>query len=174
MEALDTSTSDVWLLYDPLTLEEYRAIELPEPFVKSGLGRSRMDAAWFTRSPGATADGPLEERILAGRRFVRVARPELPPTTAGPGHPFRVVVHKHHVVGYEAGVPVDVLRAPDGSEFVHVLMARRDGERTLAEGWTVRSWTPRSPVLLELPAPTVAYFFVTGESFQGPVDLPGD
>jgi hypothetical protein len=172
MEVFDQASGDVWLCSDPVTREEYKAFAPEPPLVKSGLGTGRMDAAFFTRSPGAAEDGPLEQRVIEGRDFVLVARPELPFETPPAGHPLRITVHKHHVVFFEAGVPLLVVRLPDGRDFVHVVERRFAGERSLPEGWVLRSLVPAGRLRVELPAPTTVFFFSNGESFQGPVTLP--
>ena len=171
MEVFDQASGDVWLCSEPVTREEYKAFAPDPPLVKSGLGTGRMDAAFFTRSPGATEDGPLEQRAIEGRDFVLVARPELPFETPPAGHPLRIMVHKHHVLEYLAGAPLLVLRLPDGRDFVHVVEPRFAGERLLPEGWVLRSLVVGGRLRVELPAPTTVFFFSNGESFQGPVAL---
>src|SRR5688500_4244137 len=74
MEAMNPATGDVWLLQEPMTPAEFAALKLEPPFIKTGLGIGAMDAAWFTRSPGAADEGPVETRLLGGRSFARVGR----------------------------------------------------------------------------------------------------
>jgi hypothetical protein len=61
MEIMETQTRKVFLCQQAVTPAQYRELEPPEGFVKSGLGRSVADVAYFRRSPGAPYDSQLPE-----------------------------------------------------------------------------------------------------------------
>lgn len=178
MEIMEAASRAVWLAQEAVTEEQFDALVAPQGFVKTGLGRSVADVAWFARSPGADCDAPLDTLDSSGVRFVRVARPGTPE----PG--FRGVlvlpVHKHHSLLYRAGRTLEVMRFGDGLNYVPVVTeargpgvvrAQREAARVLPEGWTVRRVTLARELLVELPNPARVAFFANGDSFQGPVRL---
>lgn len=181
-EIMHAESRAVWLAQEPLTIERFDALELPEGFVRSGIGESVADVAYFGRSPGADDDGPLETMQVGGVRFARVARPGEPE----PG--FRGVlvlpVEKFHRVLFAAGRTIEVMDCGDGADYVPLVAnARMPGAppgdpgrsavpRALPGGWSVRTLTLDADLLVDLPCPTRAvFFFRRGESFQGPVRL---
>lgn len=177
-EIMDTATSSVWLAQLPISRERFDALVLPEGFVKTGIGLSVADAAYFRRSPGRDDDGPLDTMDIDGVRFAFVARPG-PPEAMLDGL-FILPVHKHHRVLYCAGSEIEVLDCGDGGDYVPLVreatMAGRKPSatarpRTLPEGWSVRRVTPLQDLVVELPCPTRVTFFTSGDSFQGPVRL---
>jgi hypothetical protein len=167
-ELLDTATHEVWLAPEPISRAEYDALVAPAPLVKSGHGRGAMDRAGFRRSPGASEDGPLREREIGGRRFQLVARPEL--DGARGAFPRRLVVHKFHVVAFDAGRRVPLLRTPEGRDYVQ-LVTPRGGDAALPAGWSLREVVLAAEWAIELPAPTETWWLANGASFQGPVDV---
>lgn len=177
-EVLDTATGTVWLGQEPMSREEFDRLELPDGFVKTGIGEAVADAAFFRRSPGAEADGPLETRDIAGVRFSLVARPGAPDSPL-PGL-FVLPVHKHHRVLYASGSTIEVMDCGDGADYVplvrNAVMAGRRADRparprVLPDGWSVRRVTLDRDLVVELPCPTRVTFFASGDSFQGPVRL---
>lgn len=180
-EIMDPSAGTVWLAQDPMTPERFEALELPDDLVKTGIGESVADAAYFRRSPGAECDGPLQARDIDGIRFALVARPGLPETS--PAGVFTLPVYKHHRVMFKAGRTIEVMSCGDGLDYVPlVARARMAGRATAAadrpprprrlpEGWSVRNVSLTRDLVVELPCPTRAVFFSSGDSFQGPLQL---
>ena len=166
-ELLDTTTHEVWLAPEPMSRAEYDALTVEPPLVKSGHGAGAMDRAWFERSPGASADGPLREREVGGRRFQLVARPELGGLRGD--FPRRLVVHKHHAIAFDAGRRVPLLRTPEGLDYVQLVTPRRDGPAPPA-GFSQREIELAEEWVIELPAPTETWWLADGSSYQGPVD----
>lgn len=177
-EVMD-ATGGVWLAQAPMTRERFESLALPDGFVKTGIGESVADLAFFRRSPGADADGPCETRDIDGECFSMVARPGVPDSS----HRglFILPVHKHHRLLYVAGRTIEVMDCGDGADYVPLvtdaLMAgarpRPEGfpPRALPDGWSVRRVTLERDLVVELPCPTRVTFFRSGESFQGPVRL---
>jgi hypothetical protein len=169
MEMFDMRSGNVWLCQQPLTMDEYRAFKPEPPYVKSGIARSAMSFAYFRRSPGAVADGALERRQIAGRDFVRVARPVkfrgLQPGTA----PTRLEIDKHHVIGFSAGDCVPFVRLPDGQCYVQQTVAADHSRIDLPEDWTPLHVRLTQDWALALEAPATVYFFSNLQSYQGPV-----
>lgn len=181
-ELLDLETGTVWQSHRPITRETYEALSLPPSLVKVGIGAGVMDAHYFRRSPGAATDGKVAERDVAGHLFVHCANPprEGPETPVGED-PRLLRVDKHHSLVFESGREVDVVRLPDGRDFVQVIAASPAGGSLLQsrdagaalrlpEGWALRSEKFASRTTIHLPHPTQAWFFANGASFQGPVD----
>jgi hypothetical protein len=187
-EVLDLETRTVWQSHRPITREAYDALALPSSLLEVGIGAGVMDAHYFRRSPGADVDGPLAKRDIEGHLFVHCANPPKggPETPVG-DDPRLLRVDKHHSLIFEAGTEVDVIRLPDGRDYVQVIAAAPQGgsllqpksdppsrlERPLPEGWVLRTEKLTVRTTIHLPNPTQAWFFENGASFQGPVDLAG-
>jgi hypothetical protein len=165
VEIMNPQTGDVWLLQDPITVEQFKALRVAPPLVKSGCAAGSFDAAHFLRSPGAEQDGPLEICEVDGRTFVRVARAL---AFSGKG-PMLVKVQKHHVMTFAKGREVTIARVPDGGLYVQqtesvpgkTFEAPADWQlhrATLSEDWTVL-----------VPPPVSVFFFPSLASFQGPL-----
>jgi hypothetical protein len=177
MEIMDSATKDVWLAQRPTTPERYDALEVPGGFVKSGMGRSAHDAAFFRRSPGAAFDGPLDTMDVDGVTFSRVARPG----RFEPGFEGVVVlpVYKYHRVMFAAGRTIEVADLGDGWDYVPQITEVASGvlpggasvERVLPTGWSVREVALEHDLFVEVPYPARVCFFTSGHSFQGPVRL---
>lgn len=181
-ELMQPETGAVWLAQQPVTRERYEALAIPDGFLQSGIGESVADVAYFRRSPDAAFDGPLETIEIDGLRFSRVARPGVPE----PGLRGVIVlpVYKYHRIAYAAGRTIDIMDCGDGWDYVPLMAhATMPGgrppnpdagakPRVLPEGWSMRSLTLRSDLVVELPCPTrVTIFPRIGDSFQGPVRL---
>jgi len=184
-ELLDLETGRVWQSLRPITRETYDALRLPSNLLKVGIGRGVMDAHYFRRSPGAEADGPVAERDVEGHLFIHCANaPRGGGQSPIAGGPRLLHVDKHHSLIFEAGRAVDVIRVPDGRDFVQVIAAAPAGgsllqaeatppscfELRLPDGWTLRTEQLAVRTTIHLPHPTEAWFFENGASFQGPVD----
>jgi len=182
LEIMHLATGSVWLAQQEVSPERAAALAMPEGFVASGIGCAVADLAFFARSPGADADGPLETLDVDGLRFARVASPGTPE----PGFEGLLVlpVYKHHRVLYSAGRTIEVMDCGDGFDYVPLTAkARRVGAdparaprppkpRLLPEGWSVRQVHLDSDLVVDLPCPTrAAFFWSSGDSFQGPIRL---
>jgi len=170
-EVLDPTTADVWQTIEAISREDYETLPLEPGWLRVGIGLAAMDEHWFLRSPGAEADGPMEERAIGEHRFGLCARPASAPSrpegSEGPRH---LLVQKHHVLNFVAGREVPVLLRPDGQRFVHVIEGGQ-GKSPLAlpEGWKSTAVQLDEDWVLRLPTPASVYFFANGDSFQGPL-----
>lgn len=187
-ELLDLETGTVWQSHGPISREAWAALVLPPNLHKVGIGTGVMDAHYFRRSPGAEADGPVAERDVEGHLFIHCANPPKGGPESPVGDDPRLLrVDKHHSLIFEAGAEVDVIRLPDGRDFVQVIAATPQGggllqpeaappsghEFRLPEGWVLRTEKLTVRTTIHLPHPTQAWFFDNGASFQGPVEHLG-
>lgn len=178
MEILNRRDFSVWLCQSPVTPGQYRAFRPAAPFVKSGFGRAAFDASRFTRSPGASQDGPVETRIIGGYSFTRVARPRIPDVLglmlrriARSDAPTKVRVEKHHEITFSAGRDVRIARLPDGCDYVEQTLAKGDAIIAPPEDWIVTTRKLEQDWTILLPTPCSVYFFRDFSSFAGPILL---
>jgi hypothetical protein len=170
MEVMDNATGEVWLSLDEVTPAQAKALEIGPGMVKYGPAVSSMDLAWFDRSPGAGADGPLTERVIGGLRFRLVAKPgKFAPLPEGSG--VETIVDKHHCVVFSAGRELEFLISPEGYAFVEQVDALADSKPfECPAGFSLRRLTLSKPWVFKAPRPAKAYFFFPSlRSFQGPV-----
>lgn len=169
MEILDPRGGDVWLLQEPVTIEEFKALKVDPPLFKSGLAAAAMDSAWFGRSPGADADGPLETRLIGGRRFARVARVRRFAGLPRGDAPALLSVEKHHVLGFEAGRRLVAALLPDGRYYIEQTEARPGRPFAPPADWKLCTLRIDAPWSLRLNCPASVYFFASLRSFCGPL-----
>ena len=170
MEVSDTATGLVWMSTSPVTRAEFESLAVEQPLKKVGIGRAPMDRAVFLCSPGAP-DQPVLQREIGGRDWINVATPQKITPPDGPDAPARVLVDKAHVIGFEAGRDVSILRLPHGDYVELVGDESEDDQLVLPEGGVIEKVHLKKPWVVRLPTPTDAYFwFARGmRSFQGPV-----
>ena len=155
------------------TQQDYEELvqELDESLSPIGIGAVCMDAALFCHSPDREGE-PVRERIIGGRRFINVAVPG--ERTPLPGGMMQIRVDKAHVVGFESGRTLAVLRLPEG-DFVEVVGDdHHDDQMALPPGGRIHKIELSEPWVVPLPTPTITLWdFSAGlRSFQGPVALP--
>ena len=168
MELLNLQTGDVWLCQQPVTFEQFKAFQVSAPLIKSGCTTSAFDAAYFLRSPEATADGPLETQIFDGREFSRVARP-LRFGGLRPDVPTLVKVQKHHCMTFAAGRQVTLARLPDGHHYVQQTEPRPGQSFTAPTDWQLSTHHLQVDWSVYVPPPVDVWFFASLASFQGPL-----
>lgn len=169
MEVFDMGTSSVWLCQQPITRQEYQAMVPEAPFVKSGIGAASTNFAYFLRSPGATEDGPLTTRVIGGYTFAYVAKPLNFRGWSTTDVPIRLTIEKYHVLGYDAGRRVDMVRLPDGSVFVQQIEAIGDEKIPLPADWEPFQIELEAPWRCDMGCPVEVFFFRNLRSFMGPV-----
>ena len=173
MEVNDTSTGLIWITTSTVTLPDYRNLAIEPPLTKTGVGYAAMDRAAFLSSPGSN-QGEILHREIGGWDWINVAKPMdiIPPENEG--GPLRISVDKAHVIGFEAGRTVSVLRLPHGDYVELVGESTFDEQLTLPRGGTLERIDLKQPWLVKLPSPTDTYFWFEKamRSFQGPITLP--
>jgi hypothetical protein len=170
MEVSDTETGLVWMSTSTVTRKEFDNLVVENPLRKVGVGRAAMDRAVFLWSPGAPGE-PVLQREIGGRTWINVAAPQKvtpPEVTDGPA---RVSVDKAHIIGFEAGRDVSILRLPHGDYIELVGEDTDDDQLVLPEGGAIEKIHLKKPWVVSLPSPTDAYFWFSRgmRSFQGPV-----
>jgi hypothetical protein len=181
-EVIETSTRTVWQSVAPITEKEFAALALPEGIAPVGLGCGVMDEHYFRQSPGAVAPGPVQHRLIDGRRFIHCANPPATgPERPIPDGPLRLMVEKHHSLIFEAGSTLSIIRTDTDTNLIQVISASPKGggllqekavstsDFALPEGWQLRTVTVTERTVIDLPNPTTAWFFDDGTSFQGPI-----
>ncbi len=175
VEVIEVATGRVWMSLAPSTQDDYNILveKLDDSLHGLGIGAAAMDVALFQYSPGGKGE-PVRQRDIGGRRFINVAIPG--DRTALPCGLTEILVHKAHVLGYEAGRILTILSLPEG-DFVEVVgNADNDAEITLPEGGSFKQLVLREPWVVPLPNPTTTLWSFEPQlrSFQGPVILPVD
>ncbi|MEI7592237.1 MAG: hypothetical protein WCK41_03340 [Actinomycetes bacterium] len=177
-ELMDAATNGVWLSVDPITPQEYAALEIPDAFRKSGVGRSAHDAAFFLRPPGSLVDGPVDAVTIDGRAFGLVARPGKP--EPGFEHVIVLPVYKSHRVLFAAGRTLELidighgwylLPQATGATMGDDIDASPRPERVMPPGWTSRPLYLDGDLVVDLPYPARVAIFFNGDIFHGPVHL---
>ncbi|AQA18774.1 hypothetical protein BST95_11535 [Halioglobus japonicus] len=173
MEVVDAATGLVWMSTVPVTVEYFHNLALDEGLSKVGIASASMDSAGFQCSPGREGEAVLT-REIDGKSYINVARPMAPKMPTKPGGPIEIEVDKHHVLGFEAGRTLAILRLPEG-DFVEVVGDNdQDDALVLPDGAELITIELAAPWVVALPAPTRAFFWMEQgmRSFQGPVRLP--
>ncbi len=172
-ELIETSTGRAWISLAPMTREDYEALPLPPAVENVALGRTAMDEHWFLRSPDEEQDGPMALREIGGHVFGHCARSLGLDQPFGPAGPRVVRVEKHHGGCFAKGRRIPLLSDAEGRHFVHIVDVGKDPDALeLPEGFTVVWLNLTEDWVFLLPTPATAYFFATGDSFQGPVEAP--
>lgn len=172
-ELIEASTGRAWISLEPMERHDYEALPLPEGVVPVNLGSTAMDEHWFTRSPDRDEDGPLALREIGGHTFGHCARSLKMSQPFGPTGPREVRVEKHHGGHFAKGRKLPFLVDPGGRFYVHIVDGGLDADALeLPEGFTLEWLELDEDWSFLLPTPTTAWFFGTGDSFQGPIELP--
>ncbi|KZX60234.1 hypothetical protein A3709_13150 [Halioglobus sp. HI00S01] len=173
MEVFDAATGLVWMSTVPVTAEYFHNLALDEGLSKVGIASASMDSAGFQCSPGREGEAVLT-REIDGKSYINVARPMAPKMPTKQDGPIEIEVDKHHVLGFEAGRTLAILRLPEG-DFVEVVGDNdQDDALVLPDGAELITIELAAPWVVALPAPTRAFFWMEQgmRSFQGPVRLP--
>ena len=175
-ELMNTADFGIWLSVEPISREEYVALVVPGGFRKSGVGRSAHDAAFFSRSPGATTNGPVETMAVGNHHFSLVARPGR--RESGFDQVMVLPVTKHHRVYFAGGRTLEAIDLGDGTFLLPQATGASLGDapepevgRTLPEGWATRTFELADDLVVDIPTPARVAIFSNGDIFHGP--LPG-
>ena len=171
MEIIDRD-GQVWLCQEPVTVEQVRALSLPDGLSPALVGEAVADVAYFSRSPLADRDGPLDVIEIDGLRFAFVARPMGHERIAGATV---MSVDKHHTMLYASGRSIDVLDFGDGT-FASAAWSAPNGapdrgELNLPNGWTLRAAELTSDLIAVIPNPSTVAILNNGSGFHGPLPI---
>ena len=119
MEVREKASGTVWMSLDPVTKEDFASLELSEEYEPLGFARASMDRALFVHSPDDEMQ-PVRLRDIGGRTYINVALPGEPQFPTQPQGAVELMVNKAHVLGFEAGRSVSVLRTSAG-DFVECI-----------------------------------------------------
>ncbi len=173
MEIID-SAGRVWLCHEPLTKDQARALVLPTGTSPALFGQAIADAAYFSRSPDADVDGPLDTMEVAGLRFSFVARPGGQRSAGQRSVEGATVltVDKHHSLLYAAGRTIEVLDFGDGT-FAPPAWAGPDRPQSqpAEPGWVRREVELTDDLIAVIPNPADVVIFDDGFGFHGPLPL---
>jgi hypothetical protein len=168
MEIID-SNGRVWLCQEPVTTERARGLALPDEASPALLGEGIADVAYFSRSPDADIDGPLDTMEVDGLRFSFVARPAGQRRVEGATV---LSVDKHHTLLYAAGRTIEVLDFGDGM-FAPPAWSGPERERSepATPGWARREVELMNDLIAVIPSPADVVIFDDGSGFHGPLPI---
>jgi hypothetical protein len=185
-EVIDPTNRKVWQSIGVCEAETLASLDLPDPLLPVSVGAGVMDEMWFDRSPGTGVDGPMEERLIDGRRFAQCAAPmSAPAKPFGKDGPTEMFIDKYRVLRFVAGRSLPLPRSPEGDLFVHVIDGTsgatiglsgdtETGPLVVPEGCALGTVALPVDWIVTLPNPTRVFFFPNRDSFQGPIaTLPG-
>lgn len=170
LERMNDGTLRAWVSDEPMTPEEFGAIELPANWLKNQPRESSIDSGTFNGSPGADGVTVYEEHF--GHRWFHSA------TVVQVGVPVDdegllsgAIVEKDHEIGFDPGSTVVALVSPEGDTYVRI---GRDAGRTsddpsLPTGWKIIEIEVTDGYTSLLPNGTLVIRTDNQDSFQGPV-----
>ena len=176
MEFIDRR-GQVWLCQEPVTEERARALSLPNGASLALLGGLVADAAYFSRSPLADGDGPLDTMEVDGLRFSFVARPLSNERLAGTAV---LSIDKHHTMLYGSGRSIGVLDFGDGTfappawNAPNVAPDRDEADRSeldLPKQWSLRAAALTTDLIAVIPNPAKVAILADGSGFHGPLPI---
>ena len=110
LERMDDGTIRAWISADPMTLEEFEAIDLPDNWIKNQPRESSVDGGEFDASPGA--DEIVEDEHFGFRWFHSATVVEVGVPVDDEGLLAGSLVEKVHEISYEPGSTVIALGLP--------------------------------------------------------------
>jgi hypothetical protein len=177
VEILSATELLVWMNDEPLSQEEFDAIQTPPNWRKNEPREGDPDGSTFFRSPDASQAGMFTREQHFGYQWLFNAQ-IVQQDVALPGNADRKLngryIAKYHRVHFKAGRTLHILISPDGDEYVRI---SRDANRTTDTPTIPASWRLEARVIgddlsIDLPNPTLNIRAESNQdSFQGPVIL---
>ncbi len=166
---MDDGTLRAWVSADPMTLEEFEAIDLPDNWIKNQPRESSVDGGVFDASPGS--DEVVFEEYFGFRWFHSATVVEVGVPVDDEGLLSGALVEKVHEISYEPGSTVIALVSPDGETYVRIGRdaGRATDDPTLPTGWEIVEIDVPDGYTTMLPVPTLVIRTDNEDSFQGPV-----
>jgi hypothetical protein len=170
LERKDDGTLRAWVSADPMTLEQFEAIELPGNWFKNQPRESSVDGGEFDASPGA--DEIVYEEHFGFRWFHSATVVEIGVPVDDEGLLSGSLVEKVHEISYDPGSTVIALVSPDGETYVRIGRdaGRSTDDPTLPAGWEIVEIDAPDGYTTILPVPTLVIRTDNEDSFQGPVN----
>ena len=165
----------VWKNDEPLTKEDFDAIQISGSWRKNEPREGDADGGVFLRSPDAQQDGEFTVEEHFGYRWLynaKVVQQNVPLPDNPDGLLTGRYIAKYHQVEFKAGRALFVLISPDGTEYVRI---SRDANRTtdtpvIPSEWTLEERVIIDNITIDLPNPTLNIRAENNQdSFQGPV-----
>ncbi len=170
-ELIEMATQRVYICQGEVSTDELAAFEPPEGFGHALAGQARADMAFFARSPGCDADGPVETAELGGRCFSYIARPNGFESLASGA--VEMTIDKHHAMAYRAGRIIEVLDFGDGTVATPAWGSRDPQvvltDSQLEDGWCLRSVHLVHDLLTFIPNPAQVFVLDRAFGFHGPL-----
>lgn len=169
LERMDDGTLRAWISADPMTLEEFEAIEIPDNWFKNQPRESSVDGGEFAASPGA--DDVVYEEYFGFRWFHSATVVEVGVPVDDEGLLSGALVEKVHEISYAPGSTVIALVSPEGETYVRIGRdaGRATDEATLPTGWAIDEIDVPDGYTTMLPVPTLVIRTDNQDSYQGPV-----
>lgn len=163
----------VWKNRSKMTVEEFKAIELPQQgWMKNQAREGDADSGVFARSPNAAADGEFSDTILFDYEWRHVATvTEIGIKLDDQGVLSGNRITKFHTLYFYKGTTLNILESPEGIQYVRV---SRDFERisdmpTIPDTWKLFEQVITEDQTIPLPNPILNIRADNEDSFQGPI-----
>jgi len=161
-----------WKNLSSMTVEEFKAIELPHGWFKNQPREGDADGGVFARSPDAAADGVYDDKELFGYKWRHVATVietgiKLDNQELLSGNRIR----KYHTLTFNTGRTLNILTSPEGDRYVRVSRdyGRSSAVPTIPDSWNLGQEVISEEIDIQLPNPTLNIRAENEDSFQGPV-----
>ena len=176
LEIQSPTSIRAWLTTD-ITLEEFRALELPQGWFKNqpregGDSVDGPDAGRFLRSPDGVQDGDFLDEELFGYNWRHVATvTQTPRALDDQGLLSASTVRKYHELTYNAGSTLVLLISPRGEVYFRIGRdaTRASDQPAIPNLWQLIEYTATEQLVFELFGGNTVIRTDNEDAFQGPV-----
>ncbi|MEO1652232.1 MAG: haloalkane dehalogenase [Bacteroidota bacterium] len=161
----------VWRALD-MTVEEFNALELPTGWDKNQVRELNFDEGSFSRSPGASTDGPLVEEELFGFEWEHVATIKESGISLDSSNLLIAnTVDKYHEITFLANRTVQMIISPEGERYVLTTrnLGRIQEEANIPDTWQKKDTLIQANWVIQLPRLTTNIRTDNQDSYQGPL-----
>lgn len=171
MQVLSPTEIKAWAGLEPMTPEEFEAIELPAGWFKKQPREIEMDGGVFERSPDAAAPGEFDDQEHFGRMWRHVATVTGQTLMDEEGLLKAGKVRKFHTVTFNQGKTLTVLISPEGDHYVRITrdLNRTSDVPTIPGAWQTLEHVAPEALSFKLPDLTLVIRADNEDAFQGPV-----
>jgi len=170
-ELINLLTKEVWATGD-FTKEEYEAFSPPFFWMKNDPRIMIADQAEFLKSPGCDEDGQFTYMQKFNKEFLKVVQlKSMNKPADSEGLIRRTELEKYHVLTYDSGQNVNIIKNPSGERFIEVSRSlnRYSDTFTLPEGWILTSQFLEADLQVELLGSVSVLRTDNEDSYQGPI-----